>query len=69
MDGLSPMHLALVLAVVLIVFGPGRMPEVGAALGRSLRELRTALRDQPDRPGEAAAPAGEHEPADGTPVR
>jgi sec-independent protein translocase protein TatA len=51
LDGLSPMHLLLVLGVVLIVFGPGRMPEVGAALGKSLRELRSALRDQ-DRPAE-----------------
>lgn len=68
-DGLTPMHLALVLVVVLIVFGPGRMPEIGSALGRSLRELRAALRDQEDRPGDEAASTGETEPPGGTPVR
>jgi TatA/E family protein of Tat protein translocase len=43
------MHLLLVLAAVLIVFGPGRMPEVGAALGKSLRELRAALHEPQER--------------------
>ncbi len=35
-------ELLLVLLVVLVVFGPGKLPEVGAALGRSLREFREA---------------------------
>lgn len=43
LEGLSPMHLLLVLVVVLIVFGPGKLPEVGAALGRGVREMRNAL--------------------------
>jgi sec-independent protein translocase protein TatA len=33
----------LVLIVVLIIWGPGRMPEVGAGLGRAIREFRNAM--------------------------
>ena len=42
MYGLTPGHLILVLLIVLIVFGPGKLPEVGAAIGRGLREFRKA---------------------------
>ncbi len=42
MGALSPMHLILVLLIALIVFGPGKLPEVGEALGRGIREFRKA---------------------------
>jgi len=42
MGALSPMHLILVLLIVLIVFGPGKLPQVGEALGRGIREFRRA---------------------------
>lgn len=35
-------ELILILAVVLLVFGPGKLPEIGKAVGRSLREFREA---------------------------
>lgn len=35
-------ELLLILVVALIVFGPGRLPEIGAALGRAMREFRQA---------------------------
>ncbi len=46
-------HLLLILLIVLIVFGPGKLPEVGAAIGRSIREFRHSVRD---------ATAGEAQP-------
>ncbi len=39
----QPMHLILILAIVLIIFGPGKLPEIGAGLGKGLRELKKAL--------------------------
>jgi sec-independent protein translocase protein TatA len=36
-------ELIVVLVVVLVIFGPGKIPEVGAALGRGLRDFREAL--------------------------
>jgi sec-independent protein translocase protein TatA len=37
-----PLWLVLILIVVLIVFGPGRLPELGGAVGRAMREFRKA---------------------------
>ena len=43
MDGLTPAHLILILVIALLVLGPGKLPEAGAALGKSLREFREAM--------------------------
>jgi len=42
MFGLGPGEIVLVLIIALIVFGPGRLPEIGAALGKTIREFREA---------------------------
>ncbi len=50
MGAISPLHLAILLAVVLLVLGPRRLEETAAALGRSLREFRHGLEDESDPP-------------------
>ena len=40
MNDLSPMHLILILAIALIVFGPGKLPELGKSLGEAMRSFR-----------------------------
>jgi sec-independent protein translocase protein TatA len=42
-DILQPTHLLFVLVIALLVLGPKRLPEVGRALGRGLRDFRHAL--------------------------
>ena len=42
-DLLQPTHLLFVLVVALLVLGPKRLPEVGRALGRGLRDFRHAM--------------------------
>jgi sec-independent protein translocase protein TatA len=42
MFSFSMPELILVLVAVLIVFGPGKLPEVGKALGRGLSEFKNA---------------------------
>lgn len=37
--------LVIVLAIVLIVYGPGKLPEVGGAIGKAMREFRKASTD------------------------
>jgi sec-independent protein translocase protein TatA len=37
-----PLWLIVILAVVLIIFGPGRLPELGGAVGKAMREFRKA---------------------------
>lgn len=46
-----PMHLLLILVIVLIIFGPGRLPEIGAGLGKSIRGFKKAMSDK-DEPKE-----------------
>jgi len=40
---LQPMHLLLILAVALLVFGPKSLPAIGKGLGESIREFKKAL--------------------------
>ena len=56
---LQPLHLLLIMAVELIVFGPQRLPEIGRGLGRTLTEFRRGLDGLGDnRRGELEAPDG-----------
>lgn len=50
----QPMHLIIILAIVLVIFGPGKLPEIGASLGKGIKELKKALsHDENDPPAEA----------------
>lgn len=42
---IGPGELILILIIALIVVGPGKLPDVGAAIGKSLREFRHAASD------------------------
>jgi len=45
MEGLfQPTHLIFVLIIVLILFGPGKLPELGKGLGKGIREFKDALK-------------------------
>ena len=39
----QPMHLIIILAIALIIFGPGKLPQIGAGLGKSIKEFKKAL--------------------------
>jgi len=45
--GFGIWELLLILAVVLIVFGPGRLPGLGSAVGDAIRNFRKSV-DKPD---------------------
>ena len=39
----------MILVIGLVFFGPGKLPDVGKAIGKSMREFKTALNDvKPD---------------------
>ncbi len=44
-----PMHLLVILFIVLIIFGPGKLPELGESLGKSIRSFKKAFseKDEP----------------------
>jgi sec-independent protein translocase protein TatA len=57
----NPLHIAVLVGIALIVFGPSRLPELAKSLGGSMRELKSSISGDDDQPGPrrevAAAPA------------
>jgi sec-independent protein translocase protein TatA len=47
-DILQPTHLIFVLVVALLVLGPKRLPEAGRALGKGIRDFRSAMSGDED---------------------
>ena len=45
MFGLGLPELLLILVIGLVFFGPGKLPDVGKAIGKSMREFKTVLND------------------------
>lgn len=45
MDLLQPVHLIIILAIALLLFGPKRLPEIGQGLGKTIREFRQAMKE------------------------
>ena len=43
-SGIGVTELILILVIALVVFGPGKLPDVGRALGKSIREFKNAER-------------------------
>ena len=48
---IGPWELAILLVIVLLIFGPRRLPEMGRSLGRGLREFKNSVtgKDEEDR--------------------
>lgn len=42
---IGAMELALILLAVLLIFGPSKLPEIGSAIGKGIRELKNASKD------------------------
>ena len=68
MPNIGPLEIAVVLVIVLIIFGPKRLPEMGRSLGRGMREFKDSISgkdDDDDEPvhhrlAEELPPADEH---------
>jgi sec-independent protein translocase protein TatA len=62
---IGPWELAILLIVVLLVFGPKRLPEMGKSLGRGMREFKNSIsgKDDEHRPELTAAVEEERVPA------
>jgi sec-independent protein translocase protein TatA len=40
--GLGPLELVLILIIVLLIFGAGKLPQIGDALGKSIKNFKRA---------------------------
>jgi sec-independent protein translocase protein TatA len=46
LEGLfRPTHLLLILAVALLVFGPNKLPQLGEALGKTIKDFKKAMNE------------------------
>jgi sec-independent protein translocase protein TatA len=54
--------LVLILVIVLIVYGPGKLPEVGGAIGKAMREFRKTSSDIQDEFKKSVTPDSSTEP-------
>jgi sec-independent protein translocase protein TatA len=46
MFGLGGTEILIILVLVLVFFGAGKLPEIGSALGRGVRDFRQAAQDK-----------------------
>jgi len=44
----QPTHLIIVLAIVLLFFGPKRLPELSKGLGKAIRGFKQSLHEESD---------------------
>lgn len=44
----QPMHLLVIFAIALLVFGPKKLPELGKGLGEGIRALKDGMKDTPN---------------------
>jgi sec-independent protein translocase protein TatA len=75
---IHPFWIAAILVIVLIIFGPGRLPELGGAVGKALREFRKATSEltnevtssvqRSEAPATPVAPAAPVAPVEPPPV-
>jgi sec-independent protein translocase protein TatA len=55
LEGLfQPMHLIIIFAIALLVFGPKKLPELGKGLGEGIRALKDGMKDAPPSSTEAS---------------
>ena len=41
----QPMHLLVILVIALIIFGPAKLPEMGSAIGKAIRDFKKATEE------------------------
>lgn len=56
---LSPVELIFVLAVLLLLFGAKKLPELGSGLGKGIREFKRSIKDVNDEVGRSEPPQGQ----------
>ena len=66
---LSPVHLVIILVAALLVIGPGKLPETGAAIGKAVRDFRHGMTEDVtgSKPVSAGGPTDVTAAAESTP--
>lgn len=57
MFGLGPLELVIILVIILLIFGAGKLPQVFGQLGKGIKEFREAAEGDDTRPATDVPPA------------
>lgn len=63
MDLFAPTHLLILLAIILVLFGPSKLGDVGGTLGKSIRDFKKAM-NEAENPNPREAAAAEAKPVE-----
>ncbi len=63
MPSLGMAELVIILVLALIIFGPGKLPGVGQALGKTVKEFKTASKEELDKSPEPVKTVETHKAA------
>ncbi len=50
--GLGPMELVIILIIILIIFGAGKLPEIGGGMGKAIRNFKSGIKENEEIPAE-----------------
>ena len=57
---LQPLHLIVILVIVVIIFGAGKLPEIGDGLAKSIKSFKKGMADIKDETDESGTKPSEH---------
>jgi len=52
----QPMHLLVIFAIALLIFGPKKLPELGKGIGEGIRALKEGMKESPDESAKTSSP-------------
>jgi sec-independent protein translocase protein TatA len=50
----QPVHVLVILVIVLIIFGPGKIGDIGSSLGKAIRGFKNAMHEPEKKPEESS---------------
>ncbi|MBW2031113.1 MAG: twin-arginine translocase TatA/TatE family subunit [Deltaproteobacteria bacterium] len=56
MFGIGMPELIIILIIILIIFGAGKLPEIGSGIGKGIKNFRKATQEPQDKPEEIPSP-------------
>jgi sec-independent protein translocase protein TatA len=63
MPNIGPLEIIIVLVIVLLIFGPKRLPELGRSMGRGMREFKDSITGKDEESKTPEIAAAEQQPA------
>ncbi len=61
MFGIGIQELLVILVIALVIFGPGKLPQIGSGLGKAIRDFKKAIGGEEDEGGKTEKAAKKEE--------